>query len=136
MPQGMPSHLDVVCRVLFHCPQKKSGKRQEALLFSTVSLVYISGTFCYSSRASEPLKVAQVFILGHPQISDSSVRLKQKGVRSQTKSRQTRAKWLQSQKYLCHPHTKLCQTKRRHPHTKLCQTKRRHLHTNSCHTRC
>src|SRR4029434_13321 len=48
-----------------------------------------------------------VFILGHPQISDSSVSLKRKGVRSQTKSRQTLAKQLHSQKNLCHPHTKL-----------------------------
>ena len=55
-----------------------------------------------------------VFILGHPHISDSSVRLKRKGVRSQTKSSQTQLKRLQSQKNLCHPHTKLCQTKRRH----------------------
>ena len=62
-----------------------------------------------------------VFILGHPQISDSSVRLKRKGVRSQTKSSQTQAKRLQSQKNLCHPHTKRFQTKRRHPHTKQCK---------------
>ena len=35
-------------------------------------------------------------------ISDSSVRLKRKGVSSQTKSRQTQAKRLQSEKNLCH----------------------------------